>query len=328
MMNESGDTVIDLDRPSHEQDEMEFGGLASNDDMKLNIQGTIGSKEPGDDHDDDESGSEDEIELLSASKVSKPAAIWKFEYWQGFFDVDTNDVLHRLVASVDPRKNFIRAVRPNADLYGPVWICITLSFAVLISGNLSGYLYYYLHNKEKGDQTYPWHYNFHVVTEAAVVIFSYAWIVPIIVWAFLWWRNSRAGYSLLEILSIYGYSLAVFIPISFLWIIRSVAFRWIVIAVGIALSGGVLVRTFWPAFKADNKKTAAVAMLLIFAMHASIGIGFQLYFFEQVSENIESPSTNTENSVRITTSSPTSGPTSGPTSSPTNQLMTKTRDTG
>ena len=194
-------------------------------------------------------------------------------------------MLHRLVASVDPRRNFIRAVRPNADLYGPVWICITLSFAVLISGNLSGYLYYYLHNKEKGSQEYPWHYNFHVVTEAAVVIFSYAWIIPVIVWAFLWWRNSRAGYSLLEIISTYGYSLAIFIPISFLWIIRSPEFRWTVIALGIALSGGVLVRTFWPVFKADNKKTAAVAMLLIFAMHASVGIGFQLYFFQQVSDN-------------------------------------------
>ena len=106
MMNESGDTAIDLSGSPHEEDKMEFGGFASNDATApaLELEGTIGSKErqgTGDDHDDDGSGSEDEIELLSASKVSKSAAIWKFEYWQGFFDVDTNDV--SIVSTCFPR---------------------------------------------------------------------------------------------------------------------------------------------------------------------------------------------------------------------------------
>ena len=193
-------------------------------------------------------------------------------------------MLYRLLASINPRQNFIRTIRPNADLYGPVWVCTTLSFAILVAGNLSNYLQYYSRYVDKQPTgEYHWHYRFHVVTQAAVVIFAYGWLVPVLIWLLLWWRNSKSGYSLLEILSTYGYSLFVFIPVSVLWIIPLVSLQWILISFGVMASGGVLVRTFWPAFKADNKTVAAFVMLLIFAMHAAIGIGFQVYFFKSIS---------------------------------------------
>lgn len=152
-------------------------------------------------------------------------------------------------------------------------------------------------NQDAG--TYIWHYQFHVVSEAAIVIVSYAWLFPLLVWLFLWWRNSRSGYSLLEILSTYGYSLAVFIPISFLCIVQSPPFRWTLIALGIVLSGAVLVRTFWPAFKADSKTTAALVVLVIFVIHAGVGIGFQLYFFGGVSSGVRL-TTSDSNLVNVT----------------------------
>ena len=52
------------------------------------------------------------------------------------------------------------------------------------------------------------------VTFAAVAIFGYAWLVPIGVWAVLTWRGNTSGYSFLEIICVYGYSLSIFIPIS------------------------------------------------------------------------------------------------------------------
>ena len=57
-------------------------------------------------------------------------------------------------------------------------------------------------------------YTFFVVTFAAVAIFSYAFLVPTALWGVFLWRKSNAGYSFLEILCVYGYSLFIYIPIS------------------------------------------------------------------------------------------------------------------
>jgi hypothetical protein len=56
------------------------------------------------------------------------------------------------------------------------------------------------------------------VTIAAVVIFLYAWLVPLGVWVFLTWRQreerQQSGYSFLETVCVYGYSLFIYIPTS------------------------------------------------------------------------------------------------------------------
>ena len=52
------------------------------------------------------------------------------------------------------------------------------------------------------------------VTFAAAAIFSYWWLIPAAIYGVLWWRSSQAGYTFLEILCVYGYSLAIYIPIS------------------------------------------------------------------------------------------------------------------
>ena len=55
---------------------------------------------------------------------------------------------------------------------------------------------------------------FLLVTFAASAIFAYWWIVPTLLYMLLWKRGSQAGYTFLEIICVYGYSLAIYIPIS------------------------------------------------------------------------------------------------------------------
>ena len=54
------------------------------------------------------------------------------------------------------------------------------------------------------------------MTIAATVIYSYAWLVPLALWGFLLWRNSKVmnlvTYSFMEIVCAYGYSLSIYIP--------------------------------------------------------------------------------------------------------------------
>jgi len=52
------------------------------------------------------------------------------------------------------------------------------------------------------------------VTLASAAIFVYWWLMPTLLYGLLWWRGNQAGYLFSEIICIYGYSLAIYIPIS------------------------------------------------------------------------------------------------------------------
>ena len=52
------------------------------------------------------------------------------------------------------------------------------------------------------------------VTFAAAAIFSYWWLIPTGLFGLLVWRGSQSGYTYMEIICVYGYSLAIYIPIS------------------------------------------------------------------------------------------------------------------
>uniref|UniRef100_A0A8C6U4V0 Protein YIPF n=1 Tax=Neogobius melanostomus TaxID=47308 RepID=A0A8C6U4V0_9GOBI len=198
---------------------------------------------------DEEEAEQESSELLGGKKAS--GGFWTFEYYQSFFNVDTLQVLDRVKGSVMPLpgRNFIKHnLRSNPDC--PFWICVTLVFTVAISGNLSTFL------KEMGNPEYHYTPQFHRVSVAAVMIFLYAWLVPAGLWGFLSWRQGVerqvGGYSFLETVCVYGYSLFIYIPTSILWIIPYEWLRWTLIAVAMVISGSVLVLTFWPVVREDT----------------------------------------------------------------------------
>ncbi|XP_077309426.1 protein YIPF1 isoform X5 [Lithobates pipiens] len=204
---------------------------------------------------DDLLGNEDSAntELLAGQK--KLAPFWTFEYYQTFFDVDTYQVLDRIKGSVlpIPGRNFVRLyVRSNPDLYGPIWICATLIFTITISGNLSNFL---LH---KGEPQYHYVPEFRKVSIAATAIYAYAWLVPLALWGFLSWRHSKV-----------------------LWIIHSEILRWVLMSLAMSLSGAVLMLTFWPAVREDNRKVAISTLVAIMVLHILLAVGCGEYFFDQ-----------------------------------------------
>ncbi|MBN3302315.1 YIPF1 protein, partial [Amia calva] len=158
---------------------------------------------------------------------------------------------------------------------GPFWICATLVFAIAISGNISSFLVHL------GQPDYHYVPEFRKVTIAATAIYSYAWLVPLALWGFLMWRNSKVmnivSYSFLEIVCVYGYSLFIYIPAAVLWIIPDESVRWVSIVIAMCLSGSVLVMTFWPAVRDDHRRIAIATVSTIVVLHALLAVGCKVW---------------------------------------------------
>ncbi|KAK7938596.1 hypothetical protein WMY93_001922 [Mugilogobius chulae] len=196
--------------------------------------------------DEEEEAHPESAELLGGQKPA--GGFWTFEFYQSFFNVDTSQVLDRIKGSVMPLpgRNFIKHhLRSNPDLYGPFWICVTLVFTVAISGNLSTFLV------QKGDPAYHYTPQFHRVTGV---------------------ERQVGGYSFLETVCVYGYSLFIYIPTSILWVVPLEPLRWTLMAVAMVISGSVLVLTFWPAVREDTKPWLCRCGVIV-ALHALLAVG-------------------------------------------------------
>ncbi|OAD61257.1 Protein YIPF1, partial [Eufriesea mexicana] len=229
--------------------------------------------------------------LPDKDEATSSHSFWTIEYYQKFFNVKTNDVVERIKRSIIPHgidNYLISHIRPNPDLYGPFWICVTLIFSIAISGNLAGYL------QTANSSKYHWRYEFHIVSYAATCIFLYAWLLPLILWGALKWtystRNTEEGLiethttpGLLELLCLYGYSLAIYIPVAFLCTIQIEWLQWSLVVVATLLSGGVLLRSMLPVIAG---KYRIMYIMIILDMHLLLAIGFMRYFFHISSNTI------------------------------------------
>lgn len=210
----------------------------------------------------------------SGPQEQKPgASIWSIEFYQKYFDVNTDEVVNRVIWSMlpTPNVNFLQHfVQNKPDLYGPFWICVTLVFAIGISGNISDYF------QSPADRNYPWKYDFHAVSLAGLLIFLYAWILPLILWGALQWSSaSEVKFRLIDLVCTYGYAMAIYVPLSALWIIPVAWIQWMLTFVGALLSGSVLCLSLRPAFS----KTGYTILILLFVLHLLIATSFMRFFF-------------------------------------------------
>lgn len=63
-----------------------------------------------------------------------------------------------------------------------------------------------------------------------------------------------------------------------LWILPFGWLQWLLILIAMAVSGSVLVITFWPAVRDDTKTTALSVMAVIVLLHALLTIGCKVVY--------------------------------------------------
>ena len=84
------------------------------------------------------------LPATASSTPNEQLHVWQIEYYQQYFQIDTQQVLERLMGSITPRPNksyFNSKIRENPDLYGPFWVCVTFIVTVAISGNILTYFH-------------------------------------------------------------------------------------------------------------------------------------------------------------------------------------------
>lgn len=220
----------------------------------------------------------DNIPFLTAGSIK---SFWTLEYYQQFFDVDTKEVVERILASITPRNtnHFKNITKQKPDLYGPFWISITLIFTIAVSGNVANYL-------QHASNHYHWKYDFHLVSYAATAICVYVTLIPLALWGLLKWSSDITDLDGLEdgttpttteLICVYGYSLFIYIPVSILWTIQVNWLQWLLVISAPLLSGSVLLLTLMPALRLSRHKL--VLIIGIITCHWLLAAGFMLYFF-------------------------------------------------
>lgn len=218
----------------------------------------------------------------NANVASSDVAFWEFSFFAKYFDVTTDDVTKRILYSLVPtphsngQGSYVeRFIKNNPDLYGPLWINVTLIFSMAICGNIANYF-------SSGDRE-TWHYDFTKLGLAASTISTYTIAVPIALWLFFWFRGCTFTYSLLEMICTYGYSLSVYVPLSIIWAIISLrSVQYVLVILGAIMSGLVLLLSFAPVVNSDPATTlkySYLVLIFILVIHAIVAFTFLVYFF-------------------------------------------------
>lgn len=80
-----------------------------------------------------------EVENPKTSKDKEHYHFYQSGYYQQWFDIDTTDVLKRMFWGLIPFfGNFFDQIDENQDLYGPIWISLSVVFLTFFSGSLGG----------------------------------------------------------------------------------------------------------------------------------------------------------------------------------------------
>ncbi|ANB14497.1 Yip5p [Sugiyamaella lignohabitans] len=238
---------------------------------------------------------------------NKTGSIFSFDFYQWYFNVDTPVVLYRCLLALNPFNNtpfidseadlnvgspagLIAGGDGNPDLYGPFWLCTTVIFVLFFASTLTGLLF-------TAWQGGKYDYKFDLLTGAAGLMYGYTFVIPTGLWLIVRYLNISPSTTLLQLISLYGYSNVTWIPVAILSIspllgtpTLSNVIRWIMIALGFTLSGSFIgknvYRALIPSQQSDSfvidRKPALSVLIGVIALHMGLSFAVKILFFGTV----------------------------------------------
>ncbi|KAI8324003.1 Yip1-domain-containing protein [Martensiomyces pterosporus] len=222
-------------------------------------------------------------------------SVWHVEYWARYFNVDSRDVVQRVFLAVVPKDSFLDVYNANPDLWGTFWIPTSVVFAMFVTASLSQSIAKILAGGKR-------EYDFTMLSFATFTVYSYVLTVGAFVYLATKYFGSQPG--LMECLSVYGYAMAVWIPISILCVLPLDWFRWAVVAVGFVSSGFFIMRSVNQIVGRSNGKLHKAIIPLLLVAHALLVIVFKFKFFSYTVASV-SPTSPGQPSTPAATPTPT-----------------------
>ena len=125
-------------------------------------------------------------------------------------------------------------------------------------------------------------YNIIKVSLAGIVVYSYSFLIPSLIYGFVRWRSGPFDFYMSDFISTYGYSLLTFVPMSMLLLVRNDTFNWLLVVLTLAVSGTVLAAKVWGATRHLDKKSILILVLVVLTLHTSLVLFIKLYFFSHI----------------------------------------------
>jgi hypothetical protein len=200
----------------------------------------------GDEDDDDMNLNSSSAGLLREEKKDNDNDIplcgcLSIRFYQPYFDVDTNEVIQRIMNAVffcNRENNFMTMINDKPDAYGPFWIATTLVFSLAVTSHINNWLTSWLQQK-------AWEYDFQSVVTASSLVYTFAAGVPLSLW-FIFRQLTEAKMKLITLICLYGYSLLVFIPATLLCLLPSSFLTWVFLLAASGASALFLLRNLAP----------------------------------------------------------------------------------
>jgi len=210
--------------------------------------------------------------------ISKVVRIWHMEYYKEWFDMTTDLAISRLKQALIPFKNeaFYSTNGEKPDLYCPFWITATLTILIAATSNSARYF-----ESSKGSKK-NWGSDAIELMTTSSILAGFSTVAPLILYLLL--LNSTNPKAFVEVLSLYGYSLTVYLPVVVLLRIPSNAFRWIMLLFSAGLSTSFLIRNLWltslTGWSSPIKGHGRITCLLV--IHAApilLSFVIKIYYF-------------------------------------------------
>ena len=211
----------------------------------------------------------------STTSSNTNGGFWTATYWSGYFQIDSADVGRRISAAVLPTQSFLDTIGTNPDLYGPFWIPTTVIFALFSTSTIAESIAMAWSGK-------PYTYDMLVLSTACATVYPFVVGVPLVLWGtskYLQVTNVR----LIDLIVIYGYGMALWVPVSLLCVLPSDLIRWLLVLVALVFTTFFKVKTIHPlVVQSNNPKASNVILPTIIVCQVALAILFKLWFFQHV----------------------------------------------
>ena len=206
----------------------------------------------------------------------KLVACFSISSLQQHFDIDTNDVKSRVIGAVvhANKPNYFReqvltnGENKKADLYGPVWITMTLVFFIAVTGNTSKYLHTDLDDFE---------YDIGHLSRAFSILMFYTFALPTLL--FVMMQCININIDLVEMIAIYGYSLVPYVPTTIFCMVPSVMLEWIFLAIATMMSLSLVMRNIAGPIMANAAQWGGPISMCILGCHFIFFLVLKITFY-------------------------------------------------